>query len=261
MLNFRNVSKLLAVLALIAAGFASSAESADSDPVETLLSKLAPPPSDEALAAIPDFGRKLLALRSYVRAGSKLAKRWSWTDEEIEAFQGSAEQKALLAEVAAVSAHFAEANPGYEIYANTKVRSLDVQISHWNSNQSVGAAAEEILAGWTEKFGAKLEASAGPDEKEVRNWLSGFKGAKRSNLAAPGLTAHGQAHAIDFQVMKDGRIIAGADSHQIETVWRADRWDEKLKQSMDAAGPSFTGPLHSPEEPWHYHYDPEVVSE
>ena len=229
---------------------------ADSDPLAERLAKLAPPPSNEALAEIPDLGRKLLALRSYVRAGSKLADRWSWTEEEIKAFQGSAEQQALLAEVAAVSAHFAQANPGYEIYVNTKVRSLDVQINNWNSNESVGVAAQEILTAWKDKVGTDAQISSKLDPAELRTWLSGFTVTNRANIAAPGLTLHGQARAIDFQVMQDGRIIAGADSKQIERVWRVDKWDVKLKESMLAAGPSFSGPLISPNEPWHYDYDP-----
>ena len=241
-------------MTLLAAFVTSAARAEDGGQLARLIPELAPSPANEALEQIPDIGRKLLALRSYVRAGSRLAKRWSWTEDEIKAFQGSAEQQALLAEVAAVSAHFAEANPGYEIYANTKVRSLDVQIEHWNSNESVKAAGDELLAAWEDGHGADTSESIDP--KDLRRWLSGFKGTKRSNLAAPGLTAHGRGHAIDFQVMKDGQIIAGADSRQIETVWRAEKWDVKLKESMDAAGPSFSGPLTSPEEPWHYNYEP-----
>jgi hypothetical protein len=56
--------------------------------------------------------------------------------------------------------------------------------------------------------------------------------------------------------MKDGVIIAGADTAKIETVWRAEKWDEKLKDSIDAASPSFHGPLTSPDEPWHYDFKP-----
>lgn len=245
-------AKLMLALALAAAGSAGGSRAAETGTLGDFLAQLAPPPSNEAVERIPDMGRKLLALRSYVRAARSLDKRWSWTEEEIRAFQGSAEQKALLDEVAAVSAHFAEANPGYAIYANTRVRSLDVQIEHWNSNASVGAAAEEILSSWTKEHGDAEQ----PDPKTVRGWLSGFRGAERANLAAPGLSAHGRGHAIDFQVMKDGQIIAGADSRQIETVWRAQEWDAKLKRSMDAAGPSFSGPLTSPDEPWHYNYEP-----
>ena len=67
---------------------------------------------------------------------------------------------------------------------------------------------------------------------------------------------HGRAHAIDFQILRDGKIIGGADNTKIETFWRAEKWDQKLKASIDAAGPSFNGPLTSPDEPWHYNYEP-----
>jgi hypothetical protein len=39
--------------------------------------------------------------------------------------------------------------------------------------------------------------------------------------------------------MKDGAIYAGANSRQVESIWRAEGWDEKLKASIAAAGPSF----------------------
>ena len=56
--------------------------------------------------------------------------------------------------------------------------------------------------------------------------------------------------------MKDGRIYAGANSKQLESVWRVEGWDRKLKASMEAVGPSFFGPLTDPDEPWHYDYAP-----
>ena len=253
MAKLRTVLAALPMLALLGLAPLAGAGAAETGSLAKRLTELAPPPAAEALERIPDLGRKLLALRSYVRVGSGLADRWSWTEEQITAFQGSPAQDALLAEVAAVGAHFARENPGYEIYANTRVRSLDTQIRNWNRNKSVGVAAREILTAWRERFGDEAEA-AGPDA--LRRWLSGFRSTERANLAAPGLTAHGRAHAIDFQIMKDGQIIAGADSRQIETVWREQGWEEKLKESMDAAGPSFSGPLRSPNEPWHYNYDP-----
>jgi len=230
----------------------------DTAMLDELLSKLAPPPSNEALDKIPDIGRRLLALRSYVRAESKIAERWSWTDEEIKAFQGSAGQHALLAEIEAVNTHFKQTNTGYEIYVHGTVRSLDQQIRKWNSNESVGVAAGEIFLAWQEKFGDGTQTGGSIKPKEVRNWLSGFRLSKRANLAAPGLTLHGRAHAIDFQVMKDGRILAGANSREIEPVWLAEGWDVKLKESMEAAGPSFSGPLTNPAEPWHYDYNPQA---
>lgn len=246
------------LLAVFAAGGAPpGARAAETAVIADDLLQLAPEAAREALVQIPDPGRRLLALRSYVRAGADLARRWSWTEAEIAAYQGSAEQKALLAEIGAVKAHFAVANPGYEIYVNTKVRSLDVQIRNWNTNESVGTAGAEILAAWERQFtgGSLPPSKSGPSARSA--WLAGFTLSKRPNVAAPGLTLHGQARAIDFQIMKDGQIIAGADSRQIETVWRgAGGWDAKLRASIAAAGPSFIGPLQSPDEPWHYDYEP-----
>ena len=187
------------------------------------LMALAPPPSEEALAKIPDPGRKLLALRSYLRAGPALAERWSWTDAEIKAFEGSPRQKSLLAEIDAVKAHFKAANPGFEIYVHGTIRSLDEQLAKWNGNESVGVAAAEILAAFTAAF-----PDGKADPKKQSAWLRGFQSSKRANLAAPGLTLHGRASAIDFQIMKDGKIHAGANGKEVESVWRAEGWDVKL---------------------------------
>ena len=225
------------------------------DPFTLTLEELAPSPANQALRGIPDLGRKLLALRTYLRTGPRLARRWSWTEEEIKAFKASAEQKALMDEVAAISGHFAQANPGFEIYVNTNVRSLDAQIRSWNSNELVGTAADEILSKWTGQFGADAESWNNLDPKKVRNWLYGFVGTSRPAIAAPGLSLHGQARAIDFQIKQNGTIIASTDSKQIERNWRTAKWDVKLRESILAAGPSFRGPLASPDEPWHYEYD------
>src|SRR5688572_32243909 len=45
----------------------------------------------DTLARIPDLGRRLLALRSYLRAGSTLPARWSLSEEEIREFEPSKE--------------------------------------------------------------------------------------------------------------------------------------------------------------------------
>jgi hypothetical protein len=247
----------VALLVLLSTGLAGRAM-ADSVPVtlDQALAKLAPPPSDQALPLISDPGRKLLALRSYVRYGAKIVDRWSWTDEQIKAFQGSPGQQALLADIAAVNEHFKAANPGYEIYVHGTVRSLDEQLAKWNTNDSVGAGAEEILAAYKSSFGDDGLQPDKIDDKGLAAWLRGFQPSKRANLAAPGLTLHGRANAIDFQVMKDGQIYAGANTKQVESIWRAEGWDQKLKASMEAAGPSFSGPLSNPDEPWHYDYTP-----
>jgi hypothetical protein len=255
----RSILKLLpalVMLALLAFGLTGKAIAEYASSLDAVLAKLAPPPSDQALTHIPDPGRKLLALRSYVRYGAKIADRWSWTDQQIKAFQGSPEQQALLAEIAAVNEHFKTANSGYEIYVHGTVRSLDGQLASWNENESVRAGAAEILAAYKAAFG---EDGLEPEKIEVKKlgaWLVDFKPSKRANLAAPGLTLHGRANAIDFQVMKDGFIYAGANSQQVESVWLAEGWDQKLKASIEAAGVSFVGPLTNPDEPWHYEYAP-----
>ncbi len=245
----RNTGALLIALAVLAAGPALAAE--EEGNLEAIFQSLSESPAKDALLQIPDPGRRLLALRSYARFRSPLVKRWSWTEEEIKAYQGSAEQEALLKEVGEIAAHFTEVNPGYELHMNTKVRSLDEQIRKWNKNKSVGVAAEEIFKAWAEKF-----ASAEGTSKAFWAWLRRFKPIRRPLLAAPGLSRHGRARAIDFQIKKDGRIIAGTSAGDIEKSWREEGWGEKLKASIAAAGPSFRGPLTSPDEPWHYDYEP-----
>jgi hypothetical protein len=258
--NMKLVSHLQKILpamlmfVLLVAGVTGRAAAEETLSLDSVLAGIAPPPSDQALVKIPDLGRKLLALRSYVRSGAKIADRWSWTEEQIKAFQGSPEQQALLAAIAAVNEHFKAANPGYEIYVHGTVRSLDDQLASWNKNESVGAGANEILAAYKATFGEDGQKPEGIDPKRLEAWLRGFMPSKRANLAAPGMTLHGRASAIDFQVMKDGRIYAGANSKEVESVWRAEGWDQKLKASMEAAGPSFSGPLTNPDEPWHYDY-------
>lgn len=224
--------------------------------LDAVLQTLAPPPSAEALSRIPDPGRKLLALRSYLRSGARIADRWSWTEDRIKAFRGSPEEAALLAEIEAVNQHFSAANPGYEIYVHATVRSLDEQIASWNRNASVGTGAEELVHAYAVAFGEAGLEPGNMDGAKLGAWLRGFTPTKSVNLAAPGLTHHGRAGAIDFQVMKNGAIHAGADSAQVESVWRAEGWDKKLKASIEAAGPSFSGPLTDPDEPWHYDYVP-----
>lgn len=244
--------------ALLICGFTPAVKAEESPALQTIFEELSPSPAKDTLLQIPDLGRRLLALRSYARSRTPLVKRWSWTKKEIEAFQGSAEEEALLAEVGEVAAHFAAANPGYEIYARTKVRSLDMQIKKWNANKSVGAAGKEIFEAWMEKFGTEEEASKNGASKAFWRWLKRFRPSQRARLAAPGLSRHGRARAIDFQLKKDGRIFAGTSVQAVREVWRAEKWDEKLKASIEAAGPSFSGPLKNPDEPWHYDYDPSL---
>ncbi|MEM7428673.1 MAG: hypothetical protein AAF441_21495 [Pseudomonadota bacterium] len=239
----------------------AEASEADLSKLRELFEELAPSPAKDTLLRIPDLGRRLLALRSYSRAGRSLRKRWSWTAAQIKAYQGSPEQQALLEEVAAIAAHFAEANPGYELFMITKVRSLDVQTKNWNHNRSVKRGGDQILADWTEKFTGEGKFAGDWTKKQFWRWLNTYRVKTRARLAAPGLSRHGQARAIDFQIKKDGEIIAGTKFSDVAKVWRAEEWDKKLKASIEEAGPSFRGPLMLPPEPWHYDYEPKPPKE
>jgi hypothetical protein len=239
-------------LALIFSGLAGSqAKAAEAQTLQQLLTEATPALTHKALDAIPDVGRKLLAARSYMRSQASLEARWSWDEVQIAAFEGSAEQKALLAEIKQVAEHFSATNPGFSLYANTQVRSLDKQITAWNGNASVGAAASSLLSAYNIEFS---DTAVSP--QQLKNWLVAHKPQTTASLAAPGLSAHGQMHAIDFQVQKDGIFIAPADTTKVESVWLAEGWGKKLQASIMAAGADFHGPLQSPDEPWHYNYMP-----
>src|SRR5690606_36923318 len=100
--------------------------------------------AQDALLRIEGTPRQLLALRSYLRANARLIERWSWSDDEIESFEKTAAYRELMAEVARVQTRFEAENPGYTLYANTDVRSLDTQIERWNTNESVQRVATAI---------------------------------------------------------------------------------------------------------------------
>lgn len=214
------------------------------------------PEQREALGRIPDAARRLLALRGYLRAGGDAMSRWAWSRERIESYEKSPEYAAALAEVDKVRREFEAASPGYTLRVNTKVRSLDEQLSKWNETESIERAGEELLARAREEVAA---SSYGDDAKasDVRRFESFLRGASTQatpTLAVPGLSPHGQARAFDFQVMRGAQLIAGASSS--EASWDKAGWTLKLQEAVGRASTKFTGPLASPREPWHYDYRP-----
>jgi hypothetical protein len=205
----------------------------------------------EVISRIAGTGRQLLALRSYLRAGARLPERWTWSPEQIVAFEGSPEQRDLQLEIDRVRTAFVAANPGFELYVNPQVRSLDTQIEHWNSNESVTAAAEETLAA-----AQALIASPGfpTDQPErareaLKALLMGHTPIPTPTIAAPG-----------FQVHQGGRVVAGPNASSIAADWNTAGWAAKLDVAVREASRKFVGPLASPREPWHYTYTPEAVA-
>jgi hypothetical protein len=209
-----------------------------------------------ALQRMDGTGRRLLAARSYLRSGRHLGERWSWSQPQIDAWQGSPEQALFEGEIERVRAAFEAANPGFTLYVNPQVRSLEIQLDHWNQNDLVGTAGEAMRAAIL----ATVTASGfpGPDEagasSAFRAALVAHQPEPAAPLAAPGLSPHGQMYAVDFQVSKGGELVASASMAEVASVWDALGWRAKLQDAVRVAGGKFSGPLQSPDEPWHYEF-------
>jgi hypothetical protein len=210
-----------------------------------------------ALQRIPDIGAKLLALHSYLRAGPQLAKRWSWTETQISEFAGSTHEAQLAAAIRLVRREFEQRNPGCTLTVNPEVRSLDRQLTAWNSNHSVAAAAQEFAAAAVREVASPGDAgNAGVAPAEFARFVMDYKPRPSPTLAAPGLSRHGQMYAVDFHVRKEGEVVADTDSGSIAQVWVGQGWEQRLRTAVAASGAPFIGPLQDPHEPWHYDYDP-----
>jgi hypothetical protein len=247
-------SALVILLSLAAAVSTTAAASeARQDAWVVQASAGLPPAAVDALHRIVGVDRRLLALRAYLRAGDALSKRWSWTQERLAAYPSTPEGKAAAIEINAVAAAFATSNPGFSLQVNRQPRSLEVQIAHWNENESVGKTAARLRAALDRRFtanGSPLNAV------ELRKALIEWPGGAAATLAAPGLSAHGQERAVDFQVSHHGQVIAGTDAASAHRQWDAAGWTQKLHAAVSIAGNRFVGPLQSPYEPWHYTYAP-----
>ncbi len=145
---------------------------------------------------------------------------------------------------------------------NSQVRSLDVQVEHWNSNGSVQAAAADILAAAQALILAPGFPANRPEQAQaaLEAFLSGYTPVPTPTIAAPGLSLHGQMRAIDFQVHQGGQVVAGPSTATIATDWAAAGWAAKLDAAVRAASSRFSGPQASPPAPWHYTYVPEPVA-
>lgn len=162
----------------------------------------------------------------------------------------------MLAEVARVQAAFEASAPGYSLYANTQTRSLDLQLQRWNENESVAAIAQQLQRAANEELNARAypQAPSAASTRKFAEFLRNWRPPRAIPLAAPGLSLHGQARAIDFQVMRGDTLIAGPQIADVTRVWEQQGWARKLKQATTDT--RFTGPLQSPNEPWHYEYVP-----
>jgi hypothetical protein len=223
----------------------------------TVIASQLDPRVRNTLERLPDLGRRLLALRSYLRAGSTLPERWSWSEQEIRDFEQSQEFRDAQAELDRIVTAFSAAFPGYTLYVNRDVRSLEVQIERWNSNASVETASQTLLTDLRKEY---AQQSPGKSADWLQGALADWTLAVPVTLAAPGLSAHGQSRAFDFQVERDGTIVAGTESEHAARDWDAAGWTERLKEIVARASTRLRGPLETPREPWHYYYDAGVAN-
>ena len=249
------------ILALALCICASRAWSSDSiearvDVYSKQVAALLEPPVADTLEQISTTPLQLLALRSYLRSGANVSARWSWSQEEIEAFAKTAEYRRVIAEVEEIKQRFEASNPGYTLYANTEVRSLDVQIQRWNENPGVASVAKGIHSAAVKELAKPHYAHVPNAESAERfaRFLRSWRPPRAAPLAAPGLSKHGQLRAIDFAIFKDGKLVAPTSLAAAEPVWEKQGWSAKLKEAT--AQTNFKGPLQSPHEPWHYEYEP-----
>jgi hypothetical protein len=135
-------------------------------------------------------------------------------------------------------------------------RSLEVQLEHWNQNKSVTAIALQLLDSLRRQF---PERSPAPGPDQIRDALLEWHPPSAAPLAAPGLSAHGQGRAFDFQIEHGEQVVAGLDAAAARNQWDAVGWTRKLHAAVVASGKPFSGPLQSPYEPWHYAYSPARV--
>ena len=246
-------------LVALALTFASPQATSAQDLVADHLERLAPELHEyaaAALARIVGTDRQLLAARAYLRGHAHLAERWAWSQAQIDAYPGSPLQQRLDAAVDRVRRAFEAENPGHTLYVNPQVRSLDTQLDHWNRNESVGLAAKFMYAVVERRVSdpdfPSVDSEGG--SASFRRVVLELEPSPTPTLAAPGLSPHGQMHAVDFQVRAGERTVAGPSQKEIAEVWERLGWRAKLEAAVRAGGGQFRGPLAHPYEPWHYDY-------
>jgi hypothetical protein len=244
-------SGLAAVQAQSADRFTQLAHYAD-----TAAASLAPA-QRAALAAIEDVDRRRLAMTFYLRAGATIDARWAWSAARIDSYRESPEYAAALAEIDKIAAAFARENPGYVLYSNTEIRSLEQQLDRWQTVRSVGVAADELKDAMLAHLADDKNLASQASHDRFREFLIRWRASRAVTLAAPGMSLHGQGRAYDFQVRdQKGRTIAGPESASIATVWRGHGWAERVARAVRTGSASFSGPLTRPDEPWHFEYRP-----
>jgi hypothetical protein len=215
-----------------------------------------PPKVQTALVKVQAGARRLLAIRGYLRHPDRIQKKWAWDDAEAKKFKASDEYAHTVEAVKRVQKLFAQANQGYTLETANLVRSLQDQIDIWNGNADVSSAAIALRAKCVSEIG-KASYPETPDAEATAKFAKFLRDsavAPEPPCATPGLSDHGQLHAIDFIIKKDGKTVARIKRKTINNEWEIPGWTKKLQEAVIAASPAFKGPLPYPYEPWHYTY-------
>lgn len=216
-----------------------------------LLAKTFPPKVQEALEMIGKPTLQLLALRRYIRKAKDLNAQWVWSQEKIHSYEASKQFTQVRLEIEKVRKMFEGLNPGYTLGVSP-IRDLKRQVRLWSGNKTVHIAGEDL------EQKCLLEIAKYPDMPDqmavdrFRTFLGHCPVHPEPTSAAPGLSDHGQMHAIDFVVVKGHTKIADTKSATIGTDWDTAGWTRKLKDAVIQSGSLFRGPLDHPREPWHY---------
>jgi hypothetical protein len=217
------------------------------------VAKTFPPKVQEALRMIGEPSRELLALRRYIRKAKTLDAQWVWSPQQMKDYEHSPHAMQVRAEIAKVTKQFEKQNPGYTL-GTSPIRDLARQVRLWNGNHTVREAAGRLRT----KCLQEIEAPAYSDVpsadsiSKFKRFLGECAVHPEPTSAAPGLSDHGQMHAIDFIIVQGNRKIADTISSSIPIAWIKPQWDQKLKLAVQSSGSRFDGPLPHPPEPWHY---------
>lgn len=208
------------------------------------------------LERIPDRERRMLAAVHYLRLRDQVDTLWAWAESERLAYRRTVRYQRTMADIQRVKRTFAGLNPGYVLVADTAGRPLRTQLTFWNRERSVAAAARELQdsgRAWLadETFPDLLDSAA---LARFMAQVAAYQPTRLPTVAVPGLSLHGRLRAFDFAVLRRGRVVAGTTSATIDSVWDRGGWAERLRVAVMAAGGDLAGPLETPREPWHYEY-------
>jgi hypothetical protein len=205
-------------------------------------------------------GLRLTALRRYLRFQNRdhkdIHESWAWTPTQAEQLIREEPARTLFQRAAVVQAAFAASNPGYRLEIS-RVRSLESQVQKWNDNAGVRVAAAALLVKMLAELG-DAEYATPPTRENVARFSARLEATvinPEPGNAAPGISSHGQMRAVDFIVLQGAQIVATTSTASVATIWRGQRWEEKLIAAVQAAskkGAALKGPLKVPDEPWHW---------